>query len=228
MMRNKKLLIPTAGASPRADFLPPATRLVREENRSRRRLIQSLVLVLVSCVITFAIAEALRIQANSELSAELAKTDDLLSQQAQYSDIVAQTTRSNELLAIHRVVRASEINMPSLIAQIQASIPAGSALTSLGITGLSSLESAPTPVAVTGETSAAVVSVSLETQNLTDIESFLLSARQWPGYSSSTVDGISTVTSGKKADLTIYLNQAAIDPQAWDRVSMRKMGPVAQ
>lgn len=227
MIRKKKLLIPTAGASPRADFLPPATRLVREENRSRRRLIRALVLVLVSCAVAFATAQLYWIQANTGLSAELAKTDDLLSQQAQYSDIVAQTTMGNELLAIHRVVRASEVNISSLITQIQASVPAGSAISSLSINALSSLESASTPVAVTGDTSAAVISVSLETQNLTDIESFLLSARQWPGYSSSMVKDISTITSGKKADLVIYLNPAAIDPQAWDRVSMRRIGPVA-
>ncbi|MEY4101868.1 MAG: hypothetical protein RIR88_2 [Actinomycetota bacterium] len=224
MSARTKAHIAIEGASPRADFLPPATRLLREQHKTRRRLIRLLVLVLLISLISFGLAETYWIQANVALATEQDKTDRLLAEQIPFADLIAQIKSADQHIAVHDVVRASEINMPSLLSRIRASVPSGSSIVALNIEGRSALESLPAPLAVSGQATAAQVTVSLETQNLNDVESFLRSARLWPGYSSSTVNSMSTIAAGNKADLTIYLNSTVLDPHVWNSASMRKIG----
>ena len=194
-MARERNRLPRVGQTPRADFMPPRVRMLYAGRISRGRLAAVTVVVLAVCALAYFGAQSLLLTSQRQLDHARAKTDEILVEQAKFSDIVTFLTESDHLGAAYVLASATETDWSSLIQDMVAGVPTGGAITSLSLEAPSAVES-PTDT-------APITLISLRTQSFVDLEYYLLNATSWKGFSNSVITSMRAKGSVFESTLTI-------------------------
>jgi hypothetical protein len=122
-MSAKENAVIIAG-EPRIDFLPPEIRQKKAGRRTIRSLAMLLAAVLALCVVAYAGVTTLAVTAQASLSTEQDRTQQLLREQAQYSEVrsLQQTLDSTKQARV--VASGNEIMWKPLMERVESTIPA--------------------------------------------------------------------------------------------------------
>ncbi|WP_403022881.1 hypothetical protein [Salinibacterium sp. GXW1014] len=121
------------GGEPRIDFLPPEIREKKKARRTIRSLVLLVVMVIVVCVVAYVGATSLAVTSQVRLAAEQERTQELLRNQAAFSD-VRQLKQTVEAAQDARIVASgNEIMWKPIVDAALAVLPAGEELMELNI-----------------------------------------------------------------------------------------------
>ncbi|WP_138315761.1 hypothetical protein [Rhodoluna limnophila] len=209
-MANKLSRMPRVGQTPRANFLPPRIKALHEARQARHRLALVSLLVLVACGLGYAGVQSLKFTSEANLFTARDETTEILTEQAQYSDIVLLIDESRLLNSAVTVAKAAHVDWSHLIGHIHDAVPDGGRILSLNLSAPSSTESPTVVEPLTGKPIIVTAKVSMFTPTFAGMEYFLLDARQWPGYSNALVTELNQKSNGFEATLTISLGVEAL------------------
>ena len=202
-MARERNRLPRVGQTPRADFMPPRVRMLYAGRISRGRLTAVTVVVLAACALAYFGAQSLLLTSQRQLDHARAKTDEILVEQAKFSDIVTFLTESDHLGAAYVLASATETDWSSLIQDMVAGVPTGGAITSLSLEAPSAVESPTDTAPITREPVVVKALISLRTQSFVDLEYYLLNATSWKGFSNSVITSMRAKGSVFESTLTI-------------------------
>jgi hypothetical protein len=209
-MANQSKIYPKIGDTPRADFLPPQVKILHDARSNRRRLGLATAVVAIVSAASFFACQSLLFASQGNLENARAQTDQILTEQSQYSDIVSLVDESKKLGAAKVVTSANEVDWSEMSKQIMNALPAGARIRELRMYGISSVETSTVADQATRAPQLATINVSIDTPTFAGVEYFLLDARQWPGYLNSSVASVQISATGFKANLLIGLGQGAL------------------
>lgn len=204
---SSKLVI---AGSPRAELLPPEV----EQGIKARGLRRSLVALVVFIVVLTLVgnAGALLLSVNSALALESAnaRTDDLVAQQAEYVEVRQVSGMLSKATAARKEGSSTEIDWKAYFAEIQANLPEGTVITSLGAetatpTRPFSAPSVPLQGDRIGQLNFAATSPSLP-----DIEVWLDGLANLTGFVDASPNSVSRAEDGTySVSITMHVNSDA-------------------
>lgn len=141
------------GGEPRIDFLPPEIREKKQTRRTVRSLILLVVMVVMVCLVAYVGATSLAVTAQVRLVSEQDRTQELLRNQAAFSDVrqLQQTVVAAKDARI--VASGNEIMWKPIVDAAMAQLPSGELLMELAIDS-----------SVVGETPAAAEDLQIQSQ----------------------------------------------------------------
>jgi cytoskeletal protein RodZ len=198
------------GGEPRVKLLPREVVERKKAKALKRRLLVAVLGVIVIVAAGIAIATVSMTSANASLLAAHAQTASLLQQQAKYSEVTKIKSDAASIQASQKLATAQEISWQPYIASIEATLPAGSSITSItaGIDSPFTATTAP-PVPLQGPRIATVsLTVSMPQGS---IAGWLQSLPSLKGYVDATPDSVSLTVAGTYVvAATIHVNSDAL------------------
>jgi type II secretory pathway pseudopilin PulG len=201
---------PALGLEPRVQLLPPMVKQ-RERNRRSRRLMVFAVFVAIAVIggaTAFGFLRAT--QAAAALSAEQARTAQILEQQAQYSEATKVNGLVSSTKMAQQLVTTTEVRWSQAMAEMNASVPAGYEVVAASAEFGAPWESAIAPTGVLRKQGVAVITVVLggaeyrPPADFTRIVSFL------DGVSDFFVEGTELKAGGYHTTVTFTLDTSKL------------------
>jgi Tfp pilus assembly protein PilN len=204
---TKKDAVLVIGGPPRADLLPPEIKHGEKLRSQRRGLVALLILVLVVVVGGYVGATYLSQQSANVLTAANAETAQLQADQVQYAKVSQANAQIAAATAARRAATTTEIDWKSEIADVVATLPSGSTLTSLTV--LSGTPGSPlaSPSSPLEGNRVAELSLTVSTSDIPDTAKWIRDLATLDGFVDATPSSISagdTVTTS----LLLHLNDA--------------------
>lgn len=211
MSRRKQAVVLVVGGSPRADLLPPEIRNERAERRIRRRLGLGVTGVLVIVLAGTGAATALAMQAESSLSAERARTDELLAEQGRFAKVRAVQDQVQLMKAAQRVGASTEIDWKWYLQEVQVTLPSGVTIDTVTVDAASPFEVYTQPTAPLQGARVATVGFTATSEVLPDLPVWLTALAKLPGYADALPGSVSLdEESGTySVTITMHVNDAA-------------------
>jgi hypothetical protein len=200
------------GGAPRVDLMPPEIRTKRSQLRVRRSLRLALfgvaIVVIVGCGATWLLATV----AQTTLSSAQAQQQQLIAQQATYSDVTS-TQKSIALTqAAQKVGDSSEIDWQAYLDKLQATLPAGTTISTVAVTSA-------TPMGTFGQASAstplqgarvATIIFTVASPSLPSVPQLLDGLKTLPGFVDATPGSLSRIdTGGYTVNLELHIGTQA-------------------
>lgn len=200
---------PAGGGSPRVDLMPPEIRTKRAQLRFRRKLrvglVGVLVLVVVACVGTWALGSV----AQASLVTAQNQRQQLVAQQGKYSDVTTAQSSIAVAEAGQKVGDSPEINWQAYLTKLQATLPAGVALTGVTIDTVTPLKVyAPSTVPLQGDR-IATLAFTATSPSLPSIPDWLDGLATLPGFADATPGAVSLSAGVYTATVTMHINTKA-------------------
>jgi Tfp pilus assembly protein PilN len=198
------------GGSPRADLMPPEIRLRRSQLRTRRAL--RFALLGVSVVVAFACAAtwALNGLAQTALLETRAQQQALVVEQSKYSNVTTVKASIALIKAGQIVGDSSEIDWADYLTKLQATLPAGVALSTVTV-------DSATPLKPYAQTTTPLQGVRIATLQFTASSASLPSIPIWlnglkslPGFVDATPGSVTLSDKGYTADVSMHINAVAL------------------
>ena len=209
MSRAKKTATAVVGGLPRVDLLPPEVRAERRSGVTVRRAWMGVVGAAAIAGIAIGGATLRSIEAQDELMAAQADTQQLLLEQGKYSDVRDLKTEITKLAAAQAVAGSTEIAWPSYLAQIEATLPAGVTVSTITIDQAS-------PVAEYAQSDNSLQAPRIGTVMFTAQSVTLPSVPDWldglatlPGYTDATPGTVDLKDGFYEASVTMHIDQRA-------------------
>ena len=182
----------------------------RYRSRALRRGLGALVVVVA--VVTgggIALATVLSITADAALAAEQARTQDLLAQQLEFVEV---TQLKNESVAIEqaRLVGAStEVLWPAYLAAVRSTLPAGTAITVLGVRSSSPISIIDQPTVPLQQPRVASIQLGVSAPDLATVGTWIAALPGLTGYADATLNNIEPADGGVIANVTVNITAEA-------------------
>ena len=209
MSRTKKTATAVVGGLPRVDLLPPEVRAERRGGVAVRRAWMGVVGAAAVAGIAVGAATLHSIEAQDELLASQADTQQLLLEQGKYTEVRDTQSEITLLTAAQAVAGATEIALPSYLAQIQATLPAGVTVSTISIdqaTPTSDYAQSDTPLQ---GARIGTVTFSARSAELPSVPDWLDGLATLPGYTDATPGSVSLENGVYEATVTMHIDQRA-------------------
>jgi hypothetical protein len=208
------------GGAPRVDLMPPEIRLKRSQLRVRRSLrlvlVGVLVVVVAACLGTWALGTV----AQTSLSAAQAQQQQLVAQQATYSDVTSVKSGIALIKAGQKVGASTEIDWAAYLTKLQATLPAGVTFSSVTITSATPLTAQAQSTTPLEGARVATIVFTVSSPTLPSIPTLLDGLKTLPGFVDATPGSVATAGAGAgyTANVTMHIGTEAFanrfDPAA--------------
>ena len=190
---------PRIGGAPRVDLLPQSIRDAHRQSKTRRKLLLGLAGVTVVVALGAVGALQLSAAAQAQLEAERAQTLQLLTQRAEFADLLAVQERLELGSAAQTVGASPEIDWSGYLRELQKTLPGGVDLTAVTIDSASPVQVYEQSTGPLQGPRVATLTFTANSQNLPDVPVWLDALRTLPAF----VDAVpNSVT---RDDAGIYL-----------------------
>jgi hypothetical protein len=197
------------GGIPRIDLLPPEVR-ARLRSRSLRRGLGVLVVAVVVATGAGTALAVLNAGASAgALSAEQARTQELLAQQVEFVEVTQLANAKSGIEQARLVGASTEILWPAYVEAIQATLPAGSELGSLIVTASSPISLVAQPALPLQLPRVATVQLIITAPDLATVSAWMTRLPELPGYADATLTSIERADPNVKASVTLNVTDAA-------------------
>ncbi len=206
----------TIGGEPRIDFLPPEVKAGKQAKKTRRSLVVLVVLVVAACAAGYVFATTLAVQSQVMLAAEQAKTQELLAEQAKYSEAGAVSRQLKTAIDARLVGSATEIQWREYLASLQATLPSGMAITGATIDSQSASEIAPFPDVPLQQLRVMTIQMTASSPDLNSVATWLDTLVGIRGFAdvwsspATLEDGLYSV------DVRLHINADAFERRFYD------------
>jgi hypothetical protein len=200
------------GGMATVDLLPPEVGIRRKE-RTLRSVLVFLVLVTVAVVIVaWELSSLLAQSAQSQLAAEQAKTQDILTQQQGFSELTTTRSLVAEATGARTLFTSTQVTWADIVASMKSVLPPGAFITSATLTGRAPWEAQLAPTGPLEAERVATISLTVDTVTLDDVAAYqkALSLEKFAATVSPD-----TITNGNGVFTTIFrvdLNSTALTP----------------
>jgi len=206
---TKKTATATVGGLPRVDLLPPEVRAERRSGVAVRRAWMGVVGAAVVAGIAVGGATLHSIEAQDELVAAQADTQQLLLEQGKYTDVRETKADITLLTAAQAVAGATEIAWPSYLAQIQATLPAGVTVSTIAIDQATPTEDYAQSDTPLQGARVGTVTFSAKSDTLPSVPDWLDGLATLPGYTDATPGSVTLEEGVYEATVTMHIDQRA-------------------
>ena len=199
------------GGVPRADLLPPEVGLAVKARSLRRGLSVLVVAVMVVVGVGYGLATLKASQSQQQLATENARTASLLAQQTKYIEVRKVTSTLQAATAARQVGSSTEINWQSYLQSIQASLPAGTSITTFTAASGSPLVAFAQPsVPLQGER-IAELTFAATSPSLPDVQAWLNALAMLKGFVDASPGTVTLAGGGVYlVTITMHINEAAL------------------
>ena len=198
------------GAEPRVDLLPPEVKARKKTKTTRRRLIGALIGAVVLVAAGMAAASWQAGQSQADLADAQARTIDLLSSQAKYSEVTKVQAAVDTTAAARQFGSATEVDWKAYLSSIRAVLPADVSIDTVTVDSASPLvgfEQATVPLQTAR---VATLTLGLTSPNLPSVPQWLEAMKDLPGFADANPGSIVRSESGTyKVGLTLHINAGA-------------------
>lgn len=202
------------GGAPRVDLMPPEIRVKRAQLRTRRSLRLVLLGVFVVVVAGCVGAWTLGTVAQTSLSAAQAQQQQLVAQQATYSNVTTLNSSIALIKAGQKVGDSTEIDWDSYLSKLQATLPAGSTFSTVAVTTttpLSTLGQSTTPLE---GSRIATVLFTVSSTSITSVPVLMNNLKTLPGFVDATLGDVTSTSTDKgpasyTSNITMHINTQA-------------------
>jgi hypothetical protein len=201
------------GGEPRVDLLPAEVHVERRQRALARRAWIGVVLLVVVVALAVGAASLTTAQSTSDLASAESETNTLLQQQQQYAEVRSAEQQSSLIEAGQRVGGATEIDWNAYVSELQAALPTGVAIASLGIDSASPISAYAQPTTPLQGQRIATVTVTVTSPTIPSVPDWTDRLSTLRGYVDSTISSITKQSSANSytADITIHINDEAYD-----------------
>lgn len=209
MSRTKKTATAVVGGLPRVDLLPPEVRAERRGGVAVRRAWMGVIGAAAVAGIAVGAATLHSMEAQTELLASQADTQQLLIEQGKYTEVRDTQSEITLLTAAQAVAGATEIAWPSYLAQIQATLPTGVTVSTINIdqaTPIADYAQSDTPLQ---GARIGTVTFTAESDTLPSVPDWLDGLATLPGYTDATPGTVSLEDGVYEATVTMHIDQRA-------------------
>jgi Tfp pilus assembly protein PilN len=206
--RDTALII---GGRPRVELLPPEVIRARAAKVIRRRLALGVVVVLAIVVAATGIVTAGALQAEQQLALEQAHTDELLAQEAEFTEVRSVQRQVELVEAAQQVGVSTEIDWKEYLDQVQATLPSSVKIITVTVDSASPLALYTQATAPLQGARVATVSFTAESALLPDVPAWLNGLATLPGYADALPGSVhlDETTRLYTANITMHVNDAA-------------------
>lgn len=191
--------------SPRANLLPPSVIAARKARKTLRGIFVAVVAALAVVGLGVGAASLVAASSGAALAAEQSRTDALLAQQADYSEISSALSSIQQLTAQQAVAGATDVEWAEYLGLIRSGLPAGVTLAAASVEATSPLSAIAQPTAPLQGARVAALTLTVGTSDLGALQAWLDSLTALPGYVDATPQSISSAGSGGLT-ATVVLN----------------------
>ncbi|MEY9952574.1 hypothetical protein [Leifsonia sp. EB34] len=199
------------GVEPRVDLLPAEIRTARKHERIVRRMVVGLVVTVAVVVAAVLGAAAYALTAGVAATAEQARSDSLLKQQAQYAPLRAAQSEAALVKAAQAVGGATDIDWSALGDALLKSLPAGATITNVSIDAASPLAPYQQSLVPGTPIRVATATVTINAPDLNAVTQWLSTVGSLPNVVDSSAGTITVQATGYQAIATIHYGV-----KAWD------------
>ena len=197
------------GGAPRVDLMPTEIRVKRSQLRFRRKLRLGLVGVLVVVVAACGGTWALSAVAQTSLTAAQSQSQQLIVQQQQYASVTSVKDQIALIQAGQKVGDSTEIDWQAYLAKLQATLPAGVALTGVTVDSATPLKAyTPSTVPLQGDR-IAMLTFTATSDSLPSIPTWLDGLATLPGFADALPGQVTLATGVYTATVTMHINTEA-------------------
>lgn len=211
MSRSTRDAAIVVGGEPRVSLLPPEIHERQRARQLRGRLLVFIVLAVVVVVAGYSGATYLSLLGQQALDAENQKTSAILIEQSKYSAVQSVSNRLKLTEAAQRVGSSTEIDLAAYLELVQAALPSGTTIGTVGIDAATPVVSYPQATVPLQPTRIATLTFTVETSNLPDVPSWLRALQSVPGFADATPGSIKVTDSGRfQAQITMHIGIEAL------------------
>lgn len=179
------------GGIPRVDLLPPEVKLGRRGEAVRRRLVIGVVGVVVIAAAGYGASTFQAAAAQRALDDARAQTLQLLAQQTEFRPGRQVKEKIGLVESARQFGVSSEIDWQSYLALVEKSLPASATITAFVADGQSPFDASSAPSADPLTASyAATITFTAESDALPDIEDWMKSLADLPGFADANPDSV--------------------------------------
>jgi len=201
------------GGEPRVDLLPVEVHVGRRQRALARRAWLGVVVIAVAVALAVAGAGLNAVQRAADLTAVESETNSLLQQQQKYAEVRTTEQQSALIESGQKVGGATEIDWQGYVSELQAALPAGVTIASLGIDS-----AGPTAVYTQSSTPLqgqriGTITATVDSPTIPSVPDWTDSLEELRGYVDSSIGSINQQSSGTgyTADITIHIDEKAYD-----------------
>jgi len=199
------------GGPARANLLPPEVDAAAQGKVVRRNAVVIVVVALLVVIAGYAGAMVLSLAARAELAAENQRTQDLLVEQAQFTEVRSVKSLLETAIAARVAATSTEIDWKNYLDEIQAILPAGTVVTNV-------VAQAATPVSAFAQPSVPLqgdrigeLTFTAISASLPDVETWLQSLMTLTGYVDASPGTVSLQGDGTyQVNITMHINKDAL------------------
>ena len=204
------------GGEPRIDFLPPEVKSGNVARRTRRSLTALVLIVVVACAAGYVFATTLAVQSQVKLAEEQAHTQQLLAEQAKYSEVRTVTSATAAVEDARIVGSATEIVWADYLSELQASLPAGATIESFTVDSQAAFEPVADVSVPLQRPRIATIAFTVRVPSLPVVDALLVSLRELDGYAGAAVTTIGLEDGTYLANGVLLVNSDALEKRFFD------------
>jgi Tfp pilus assembly protein PilN len=205
--RRSKATEGIGAAEPRANLLPPSVLAAQRGRVAVRRVVIAVVLVAATAVAAVVLAVLNAGVAQAQLDGARAQTDDLVAQQAQFSEVGATIADIDRLTAARSAVGASDVLWADYLDKITATLPAGVTFTSIDIQATTPVNVVEQSVAPLAATRVAALTFTVSSGDLASVEAWIDALGGLPGYVDATLTSVTQSETSYQSTVALSLDE---------------------
>lgn len=198
------------GGLPRVDLLPPEVRLERHAAVNVRRAWTGVVGLAVLVGVASATAALYNQSANNTLLAAQNQTAVLSGQSAKYSSVKTIQGKVDMIDAARKVGGSTDIDWPSYLAKVQATLPTGMTLSTVSITSASPVVAyAQSTTPLQGQR-IGTLTFAATSAELPAVPTWLTNLGSLPGFADASAGTVSLSSGVYTSNVVVHINEKAL------------------
>lgn len=202
--KSGKLGIPPR---PQVNLMPPEVLVGRKVAVLKRRLVWSILLLVLGVIVVFGLAYLLRVDAQQRHDESLAVADQLMAEKKKYSPVTRVLNDIDNTKESRTFVLGTEVNWSNFIYAIEAVLPAGVTIESLNVQGIGPGDDLPEGPDDLTQPGIAVMTFSANSETLPDASEWIDALNSVPGLADTNLQ---SSTLEDETGSTTYLVSATV------------------
>jgi Tfp pilus assembly protein PilN len=199
------------GAPPRADLLPPELKAEEKLHAQRRGLVAMSIFVVVLVGLAYGYLAIEAGNSAQRLAAANASTASLLAEQAKYSEVTLLNARLAMIKTGQQIGVSTEIDWRDYLQQVQASLPAGTGINSVGASTAGPGAGVSAPSSPLLAASIAELTFAATTSTLPDVSQWIDNLSLLPGFADAVAGSITLNAEGSySVTIIMHIDQDAL------------------
>lgn len=197
------------GGHPSVDLLPQEVRVARRSRGIRRGVLSFAVLLVVVAVGGGVAAKFTAVAAEARLAASQVHTEQLLAQQAEFTEVTSLQTEIAQRTAARHVVTSTEIDWRSIMTQIRTMLPTGASMISMDVDGAAPMELYAQSTAPLQGVRIATVRFTVRSDTMLSVPGFVDDLEALPGFVDHQVPSTTASEEGVETSFVVHLDHRA-------------------